>query len=155
MSQVYELPDEPRPSRWTALAVNPLWPLLSLMLGGPWIAWPWFVVNAFAIGSPRRRREVLLVAGALIGAFALTVALIVLDNHVELSRLQIRFAQLALTLWKLAFAYLLFMGQTRSFALYEYYGGSAHNGSYGVLAALVLRVKIETMIPVFWRLVLL
>jgi len=43
----YRIADEPRPGALSQLAVNPLWPLLAVMLGGTWIAWPWFALNTF------------------------------------------------------------------------------------------------------------
>jgi hypothetical protein len=155
MSQLYELPDEPRPGRWATLAVNPMWPLLALMLGGPWIAWPWFVINAVAIGSPRRGREILLVAAAVFGTALLGFAFVVLHVRLGLSQLQVQFGWLGLTLWKVAFAYVLYMGQARTFALYEYYGGAAHNGAYVMLLAYLLRSKLDMSLPVIVQMVLL
>ena len=53
----YAIADEPEASRLAHLTVRPSMPLLALMLGGAWIAWPWFALNAYAMGSPTRRRE--------------------------------------------------------------------------------------------------
>ena len=47
----YTIPDEPRPSPWNHLVVRPNAPLLASMLCGAWLAWPWFVVNAIAMGA--------------------------------------------------------------------------------------------------------
>jgi hypothetical protein len=152
---VYELPDEPRPSRLSTLAVNPAWPLFSFMFGGSWIAFVWFTLNGFAIGSPRRKRDAAVVALALVGAVAITFWLASFAHVKLLGGTSLRFGLLALTLWKLAFAYMLFMSQQRSFALYEYYGGSVRNGLFVVVAAFALATRLQGRVPPFWRIVLM
>jgi len=150
----YFLPDEPRPSRWTAVAVNPMWPLLSFMLGGSWVAFPWFVVNGIALGSPDRRREIGLVLLALAGSVAIMLALYAAVGADQISKLGIRFSLLALTLWKLTAAYVLYAKQARVYGLYEYYGGRAANGMFAVIVAFVVSPKLQAALPAFWRLVL-
>ena len=55
MSRAYHIADEPAASPLSKYAVSPLWPMLAVMFGGAWLAWPWFAVNAFAIGSASRK----------------------------------------------------------------------------------------------------
>jgi hypothetical protein len=154
MSAVYRIPDEPLPSRWSVLAVHPLWPLLAVMLGGFWFSLPWLVLNSFAIGSPDRKRQLGLAGFALVGAAALTFAVVYLAGLKILTGLSIRFGVLALTLWKLTFVYLLFSAQMRSFSLYEYYGGAVRTGAFALLAAFALSSRVQDMVPAFWFLVL-
>ena len=59
---VYEIIDEPRASRASSLAVDPLWPFLATMLGGAWLGWPWFLVNSHALGSSTKGREVVSIS---------------------------------------------------------------------------------------------
>jgi len=73
-SPVYRIIDEPRPGPLAQIAVNPVWPFLSVMMAGGWLAWPWFALNAFAIGSARKRAEALTVLGATLAAGALALA---------------------------------------------------------------------------------
>ena len=51
----YRIGDEPRPGALARVAVDPMWPLLAVMLGGVWLSWPWFVLNGVVVGSPTRQ----------------------------------------------------------------------------------------------------
>jgi hypothetical protein len=138
----YQLPDEPLPSRWSRLSVNPVWPLLALMLGGLWLAWPWFAFNAFAMGSPTRRREWGALALGLLGVLSLSSAIVLLAAANLLAGVGLKYAWLGVTIWKLAIGYFLHAWQGRSFALYEYYGGSYKNGLPLLLAGAFLRRRV-------------
>ncbi|MBI2839115.1 MAG: hypothetical protein HYX75_12415 [Acidobacteria bacterium] len=152
---LYRLPDEPHPGSLAQLAVRPFWPLLGVMLGGAWLSWPWFVVNGFAVGSPTRKRELALAACGFAGTIALVTLILRVDQMYDLSRATANFALLAITVWKLAISYSLFAHQSRSFGLYEYYGGKVKNGVAVVLVAFFLEPRLVGSIPgVFWQLVL-
>jgi hypothetical protein len=147
----YHIADEPRPGRLQAVAVNPFWPLLGLMLGGAWLAWPWFVLNSFAVGSPTRRRELALVAAALVGSLVLAAGLVVLANAQILQGTALKLAVVSLQLLKLGVAYLLYAAQARGFGLYEYYGGAVQNGAVGAVAGLLLDPYVtRAMSPWIW-----
>lgn len=151
----YHLPDEPQPGRIAHLAVNPLWPLLGSMLGGPWLGWPWFVVNGLAVGSPTRGRERALVLLGLVGAGVLLFVVFGLTAAGLLEGMSLRFALLAVTLWKLAIAYLVYTMQARPFALYEHYGGRLRNGALVAFAGVFLDGPVRTVLGGgFWALVL-
>ena len=128
-SGTYSIVDEPKPGGRTHVVVNPFWPLLAVMLGGTWFGWAWFVLNGVALGSATRRREIALVVGGLIGAWAIVIVLFgglgAADVRDEKA---VRLALLVVTLWKLAISYMLYMYQSRSFAIYEYYDGLVRNG---------------------------
>src|SRR5690606_15917739 len=47
----YRIEDEPGSSALERAIVDPRWPLLASMFAGGWLAFPWFVVNAFALGG--------------------------------------------------------------------------------------------------------
>ena len=66
----YTLADEPQPSGLQHLVVNPLWPLFGFMFGGAWLAFPWYVFNGFAMGSPTRKREAAVAGATLMLAFS-------------------------------------------------------------------------------------
>lgn len=157
MSRGYRILDEPRPGALAHLAVRPFWPLLGLMLGGFWLALPWFVLNGFAVGSPTRGRELAVSLGGLAGAAALTAAVLRLDRTAWIdSRLEVQLALLVVLVWKIAVAYHLCVLQSRSFELYEHFGGSVRNGIFVVLAALWFGPRLfEALdLPLFARLVL-
>jgi len=130
----YHILDEPSPGALARLAVNPLWPLLAVMFGGAWISWSWFVVNAFAIGSPTRWREAALAAAGFAGTAGLILALVGLEVNGVLSGVAISYALVGLVVWKLAVSYWLYVLQGRTFSLFEYFHGATRNGLLVVFA---------------------
>lgn len=138
----YELIDEPRPGALAKLAVKPIWPLLAVMLGGAWISWPWFVLNGFAVGSPTRRRELLWALAGPAGCFALIVLLGTLGARELVTGLGLRYLSISIVVYKLYVTYMLFTLQSRSFSLYEYYGGEIKSGLFPLIAATLLRPRV-------------
>lgn len=124
----YHIEDEPRPGGLEHLAVGPVWPFFALMFAGSWMAFPWFVLNGFAVGSPTRYRELALAVGGFAGSFLLAVGLVVLHGRGVLSDAAVPYAEVLLTVWKLAVGYVLHHLQSRTFFLYEHFGGQARNG---------------------------
>jgi hypothetical protein len=126
------------------------------MLGGAWLAWPWFLLNGFAIGSATRRREAGLVLLALFGSVGLGLGLVALLDARLLHGTALKLALLAVVLCKLAIAYFLYTIQARSFALYEYYSGGVWNGApLVVVVGAVLRSRVMALLGSgFWVLVL-
>ena len=134
----YRIVDDPAPSGLVAVAVNPFWPLLSMMLCGAWLALPWFAVNGLAHGSPTRRREIGLVVAGAIGAVAIAFPLIAAYEAGLIYRSAVPYAVIVLVVWKLAIAYALFMPQSRALQLHEHYGGRVRNGAFVLVAGLLL-----------------
>jgi hypothetical protein len=124
----YHIEDEPRPGGLEHLAVGPVWPFFALMFAGSWMAFPWFVLNGFAVGSPTRYRELALAVGGFAGNFLLAVGLVVLHGRGVLSEAAVPYAEVLLIVWKLAVGYVLHHLQSRTFFLYEHFGGQARNG---------------------------
>lgn len=135
----YSLIDEPHPSRLSHLTVRPTVPLLALMLGGAWLAWPWFALNSVAMGSPTRRRELALV----VMGFGVSVVLAgLLVWALQSGRMPLpvaRYAVLGVVVWKLGIAYTLHILQSRTFGVYEHFGGPVRNGTPLLVPAFVLR----------------
>ena len=151
----YRLPDEPRPGALQRIVVSPTWPLFASMLGGPWIGWPWFVLNAHAVGSPTRWRQTLLAAGGLIVTFGLLVAIGVAHLQGILpDGIPLRLGILLLFAWKITVAYVLASMQWRSVELFEYYRGIVRNGMLVVVAIAILGDKPLASLPDLLRMVL-
>ena len=154
-TRTYRIEDEPTPGALAQITVNPFWPLLGLMLGGGWLAWPWFVINSLALGSATKKREVLVVLGGVAGLFAAAIAVIVLHRAERLGGATPYLAHVAFPIAKLGIGYLVYTWQTRSFQLYEYFGGTARNGMLVALAGLFLRSRLaEVLHADIWALVL-
>jgi hypothetical protein len=145
----YQLADEPKPSTLTHLVVNPLWPLFSIMFAGAWLSFPWFVFNAYAVGSPTRTKETVIAVGTLVFS---GMAILILDQLAEggvFGAVTISFLSdsnqylgLAVQLLKLGGAYWLYTLQSRTFGIYEYYGGPSRNGMLIVGAGFLLRQPV-------------
>lgn len=154
---LYRLDDEPVPGMLARLAVEPLWPLLALMLGGFWLGLPWFVFNGFAVGSPTRVREAVIAVLGLFGAVVIAFALIYLWQAGYIHKDGLQYALLVLVVWKLMVAYALFVAQSATIEIYQYYGGGLNRFGMPVmlLGAFVLRGVVLGSLPfTLWQLVL-
>lgn len=151
----YRIADEPTPSGLARLAVNPFWPLLAVMMSGTWLAWPWFALNSFAVGSPTRRRELALVIGGFAGVFALLLVLGTLVHANWLGASGVQYAAIVVTVFKLATSYWLYTLQSRSFHLYEYFGGPVKSGLLAlVLGGFARRTVVGASDAAVWQVML-
>lgn len=135
----YRIADEPAPSGLSHLAVNPIWPLFAIMFGGAWLSWPWFVVNAWAMGSPSRRLEAGLAVLGFVGNVLITLLVLVLIGTGTLPEWTVPYLLILFSGWKLGISYWLFVRQGRTFGLFEYYGGKARNGLPVVAVGFLVR----------------
>lgn len=143
----YRIVDEPAPGALGHLTVNPIWPLLALMLCGGWLAWPWFVINAFALGSPAKLKETALVALGIVGTLVLTLALFGAFDAGMLDMKSVRYAALVFPVWKIGIGYFIYLSQASSFGIYEYYGGLVRPGIVIVVLGYVLRSYVIDAVP--------
>ena len=151
----YRIIDEPQPGALARLTVHPLWPLLGFMFGGVWLAWPWFAVNSFALGSPTRNRELVWLIAGIVITIVLVFVLMILVQMQILQGSQISYALLVVTVWKLTVSYAVFALQQRTFELYEYYGGAVAQGWLVIIIAFFVgRSGMEWLPNDFWLIVL-
>ena len=143
----YQIADEPIESSLRSYVVRPSAPLIAMMVGGAWIAWPWFAFNAVAMGSPTRRKELGLCAAAFVTTGVLAAILIALvDHEIIAGRLAIRLAVLAIVTFKLGITYYIATLQGRTFTVYEYYGGPIRPAGRVLSAAWILRGVVINLI---------
>jgi hypothetical protein len=138
MSATYRIQDEPRPGAMGHLVVNPVFPLLATMMAGVWLGLPWFVFNAFAMGSSTRRKETWLAVAVVPGTLLLFFLLVVLLQQGIVTQRSGPYVGVGITVWKLAMGYVLYNLQQRGFALHEYYGGVVRNGALVLVASIFL-----------------
>lgn len=154
MPTPYRIIDEPAPGTLQQLSVNPLFPLLAVMVGGPGFGWLWFIVNGFALGSASQRREAVGIAVGLAGLALLTVALAGPWLQAMVEPGTIKYLRVLTYAWVLGISYVIFSMQDASFQIYEYMGGPAGNGVALVVAASVLGSRLAARGPVmaalFW-----
>jgi len=157
MTTSYRISDEPAPGALADYAVNPLWPFLSIMLGGVWISWSWFAFNAVAVGSPTLRKEIAWVVVGLVVSVALVIFTFYLEaSGILTTKARVQYALLVLTVWQLGVTYVLYELQSRTIQIYEYFGGKLRNGLIVVVAVMVFRKSILAIIAptVFLKLVI-
>lgn len=136
----YFIADEPVETSWRHLVVAPSGPLLAEMLCGSWLSLPWFAFNAVAMGSPTKRREIGLCVLAVAVTAVLGYTVLALREHgVIESTTVLRFAFLGIVTWKLTIAYVIHTLQSRTFHVYEYYGGPVRSASYAISTGFLLR----------------
>jgi hypothetical protein len=152
----YEIADEPTPSEtFGNLVYQPTAPLIAAMMCGAWLAWPWFALNSFALGSPTRRRELQLVGLAFGGTLALGFLVYTLvDAGVIESGVTLQIALLAITCWKLGMAYTISTVQARTFHVYTYYGGAVQNAAYVIVVGMQIRgFVVDASENPIWRII--
>lgn len=151
----YVIADEPQPTALQQWVVDPFWPFLGLMLGGLWLALPWYVFNGIALGSPTRRREWLALACALFGSVLLLVLILHAVRVGWISGIWIQLTLLSLTAVKLAMGFVVYLQQSRSFELWQHFGGVPRNPLLIVIASIfVERWLFQQFDSVFIKLVL-
>ena len=150
----YQIVDEPQPSRWNHLVVQPLWPLFGLMFAGSWLSFIWFVVNGQAMGCPYRKKTLVVALIGFAGRFVLVGSIFVFAAMFEWDGFHIRYAFLAATVWNLGIGYYLYVLQSRSFELYRYFGGLVRNGIWVVFLGYYLGSRLLSGLPVFLQVVL-
>lgn len=124
----YRIPDEPRGSVSAKFVCDPMWPLFATMFGGLWFGVPWFVFNAFAMGSPTRMRELVTLVCAVIGLL-LAASLVVYGVHTGvLPTSSVPYLVIGIVCARLAVAYVVYQWQSTPFELWQYYGGTPMNG---------------------------
>lgn len=136
----YQIADEPAPTELSHYVVRPTAPLMAVMLCGAWLAWPWFAFNAYAMGSPTKKKEIAL----CLGAFAVTAVLgalwvFLVDSDIITSRLWARLTLLAIITFKVGASYYICSVQNQTFHVYQYYGGAVAAARKVLAAGLLLR----------------
>jgi hypothetical protein len=136
----YKIADEPTGTTLGDYVVRPSVPLLAIMVCGAWLSWPWFAFNAIAMGSPTKKKELLLVAGAFVGTAVLAIIVIALARAGILAPgIPTRLAVLGIVTFKLTMTYYISIVQERTFHVYQYYGGSVRNASLVLTAGYYAR----------------
>lgn len=139
----YQIIDEPQGSQLSNTTVNPMWPLFGFMIGGAVFSWLWSVLNSFALNSPSRNKELLIVAAGFATFIAMYLGLGTLFTNGSLKGINIEYIKIAIISIELVFCYKLFLTQQASFGVYEYFNGKVASPAIGLLLAFVVGRKLE------------
>lgn len=147
MASTYRIADEPVGPLTSKLVVQPMYPLLALMVAGGWLGWPWLVFNGLAMKSPTRVVEVVLGVVGVLGSIALfwLLALLVGNDVVPIAAAP--YGWLFIRVFQLGLAYAIQLRQERTFEIYRYYGGAVQTALPALIAGIVLRFKLGNMVP--------
>lgn len=152
-TDIYQIADEPSPGRLSSFAVNPLWPFIAVMLGSTWLAWAWFAFNGAAVGSPSKRKEWLIIIGGMLGSVVIVFVLAALVDIFQIANIYLKYLGLTMVVWKLGVSYFLFILQSQTLEIYEYYGGKVRNGFFVLLAFFFLSPMILKEFPTIVRMI--
>ena len=150
----YRIADEPAPTSLARLAVNPLFPFLTVMLGGAGLGYAWFALNSYAVGSPTKQREIFWLVGGLAVTAVLWIATQVALANGWLQTDDLPYALLVLIVAKLAATYAVYVLQSRTIEIYEYYGGVLKNGLPLVIVAMLFGGRLLEPLPEIFQAVL-
>ena len=139
----YRIIDEPAPSGGRRVAVDPFWPLISLVLTGILPGVLWFLYNGWALGSATFRRQVVVATIGVAGALACALGLETARTSIPTTALP--YFGLALVAWKVMIGYVLHGHQAHSLELYEYFGGRIGKGILRLLLVIALAVVFGTL----------
>jgi hypothetical protein len=152
----YQIADEPQVSELSAYVVRPTAPLIASMVCGAWLAWPWFAFNAFAMGSPTKKKELALCGAAFAGTAVMAAVLVwLVESELVKSVLVIRLALLGITVYKLTMSQYISTVQSRTFHVYQYYGGAVRAAGKVIAVGALARLQIFGLIEdPFWLILL-
>jgi hypothetical protein len=145
----YRIIDEPSPGLLVRVVVSPVWPLFALLFAGAWVALPWFVLNAFALGSPTRARETFLAATGFAGSLALAMVVLSLEARGAVAPGAADYARLVVVAGHVLVGFGLYVLQARAFAVYTQLGGPARSGFWIVLLTTVVRARVLSGSPLW------
>lgn len=142
----YQIIDEPKGGRFSNLTTKPMWPLLAFMFGGPLCSWIWSAVNSVALNSPSRNKELAIVGAAFVTYFAMYLCLGVVLASGALVGVNAGYIKVAIVAVELIFCYKLFLMQTGSFDVYEYFNGKVANPAIGLIVSVFIGRKVEAFV---------
>lgn len=149
MRDSYKIIDEPAPTAISRLAVNPVWIFLASLFAGTGIGLVWFAVNAFAISSASRMRELLFVLVGLLGTPLIFATLSGLLDLGWIGPGSVPYLHLIVTGFQLLMIYLLHLSQHKSYELFSLYGGTGRNALLLVVALGFLRPQLADALGVW------
>jgi len=140
----YAIADEPHDTPWKHLVVSPAGPLLAEIVVGSWMSLPWFVVNAIALGSPTKRKEIALcVVQLLVTALLGSLLLWADDRELIENRTLLQLAMLVIVTWKIGIAHALTTIQSRAYQVYELDGCPARTTTFVLSGGILLRPYVQ------------
>ena len=133
----YAIIDEPKPGKLARFVVRPYWAVVALLVAGAWLAFPWLIFNAHALGSPSKSREIGGAMAYFAAATGLATAVVVVGG-LGLPAIIGSFLMLSVTVMKAGVAFWATTLQSRSFAQLESLGGRPMNPCFVLVVGWIL-----------------
>lgn len=115
-------------------ASSPIWPMFAAMFVGPWLAWPWFAFNAYALDQRTRHRQAMAAGIALLAASVLWFGLFALLRNEAIGPDVFRALRVLHTAGKLAVGYAFFVHQSLAWSLALHFGEARSANRFLVVA---------------------
>ncbi len=127
----YHIIDEPKPSLYRSLVVDPIVILFSALLipiffelplyGRFWMPLAWIVFNGFLLGSPSKMKETLIAIVGCLTFFAMHSALIYLSTiNIDMARSVVPYYQIIIQGALFFTLYLIVFYQSPPYAIHQY-----------------------------------
>ena len=141
----YVLPDEPRGAVRPELAVSTVWPLLALMLVGPFAGFVWLAFNSWALGSRHASRDTVAAIAAvpMIGLLVLAISALSPEDPDLTQRLML----IAVNAGALCLAFWIMMGQDDAEQWRRTFGPRIGNGAPLFFGLFALRLIAGSVVP--------
>lgn len=119
---LYRIADEPRINTLSRMTINPFFVILAAMLVDFKLGVVWLVFNAFAMGSPYAKRDLLIVLAATVAIIGTSfISVMVLGREqFQADALGPYFRLAFKTVW-IAVCYYLYLSQMKAYPLFQHY----------------------------------
>jgi hypothetical protein len=106
------------------------------------------------MGSPTRQRELVMAIAGFLGGVVLAALVVGLHQGEIIHTRVARSLVIGVIVFKLGVGYAIHTLQSRTFAVYEHFGGAVRSGRMVLVASLIVRVMIVVGLSDFWALAL-
>lgn len=121
--------------------------MFSVMFAGPWLAWPWFIVNAWALGSPKRGETLITAIAGVLCSYAAFLFVVLGHDLTWVPADLVAYLWIVITALQLGICYTFYARQAQVHELFQHFGGTTRSGLLVVLLGAALKPLIQTLPP--------
>ena len=118
----YRIADDPRPTRLSRIVISPMLIFFLGMIFSLTLGCAWLVLNAFAMGHPKARRDCVIAVAGVAGIFGFAALYDAVLPQTGFDPVSLRpYVKLCITALWLLLCYGLFLSQARVFPIFQYF----------------------------------
>lgn len=119
---LYRIADEPRINTLSRVTINPFFVILAAMLIDFKLGVVWLVFNAYAMGSPYAKRDLVIVLATTVAIIGTSfISIVVLGREQFQADTLGPYFRLAFKTGWIAVCYYLYLSQMKVYPLFQYY----------------------------------